>query len=82
MKHTTHSCFFCDPDRSRVLYDSKYFYVILGLGPIVEGYVLLVAKQHIRSMLDLPVGMRQTYESEKNHLRRIVAQAYGYCILL
>jgi diadenosine tetraphosphate (Ap4A) HIT family hydrolase len=77
MKYNTHSCFFCDPDRSRVLYDSKHFYAILGLGPIIEGYVLLAAKQHIRSMLDLPVEMRQTYESEKNRLRRIVTQAYG-----
>lgn len=81
MEQTTSSCFFCDPDRSRVLYDSKHFYVILGLGPIIEGYVLLVAKQHIRSMLDLPIEMRQTYESEKNHLKRIVAQAYGPTII-
>ena len=81
MERTTNACFFCDPDRSRVLYDSKHFYVILGLGSIVEGYVLLVAKQHIRSMLDLPVEMRQTYESEKNHLKRIVTQAYGPTII-
>jgi diadenosine tetraphosphate (Ap4A) HIT family hydrolase len=77
MERTTNNCFFCDPDRNRILYSSDHFYAILGLGPIIEGYVLLVAKQHIRSMLDLPVEMRQTYESEKNYLRRIVTQAYG-----
>ena len=77
----TSSCFFCEPDRSRILYDSKYFYVILGLGPITEGYVLLVAKQHVRSMLDLPVEMRQYYESEKNHLKHVVTKAYGPTII-
>jgi hypothetical protein len=63
------------------LYSSEYFYVILGLGPIIEGYVLLVAKQHIRSMLDLPIRMRRSYESEKSRLKHIVTRAYGPTII-
>jgi hypothetical protein len=81
MKGNTNDCFFCDPDRSRILYESKYFYVILGLGPIIEGYVLLVAKQHVRSMFDLPMEMRQSYESEKKRLKYIVTQTYGPTII-
>ncbi len=81
MEHSTDDCFFCSPDRSRVLYESEHFYAILGLGPIVEGYVLLVAKQHVRSMFDLPLEMRQAYESEKKRLKHIVTQAYGPTII-
>ncbi|MEO6890839.1 MAG: HIT domain-containing protein [Ktedonobacteraceae bacterium] len=70
-------CFFCDPDKDRLLYESEYFYVFLGLGPIVEGYTLLVAKQHIRSMLDMPCEMRAAYEAEKGHLKELIHAAYG-----
>jgi ATP adenylyltransferase len=80
-QHTAGNCFFCDPDRSRILYESEHFYVILGLGPIVEGYVLLVAKQHVRSMFDLPGEMRQAYEIEKKRLKQVVVQAYGPTII-
>ncbi|MDQ2905657.1 MAG: hypothetical protein M3Y81_19190 [Chloroflexota bacterium] len=70
-------CFFCDPDRDRLLYESEHFYVFLGLGPIVEGYTLLVAKQHIRSMLDMPCEMRAAYEAEKGRLKELILAAYG-----
>ena len=74
-------CFFCDPDRDRVLYISEHFYVLLGLGPIVEGYVILVARQHIRSMFDLPTEIRAAYEHEKQLLKSVINDTYGPSIV-
>ena len=74
-------CFFCDPDKDRVLYTSEHFYVLLGLGPIVEGYAILVAKEHVRSMFDLPEELRAAYETEKRCLKQFIAHVYGPSIV-
>ncbi|MBA2395003.1 MAG: hypothetical protein H0V70_19925 [Ktedonobacteraceae bacterium] len=74
-------CFFCDPEKDRILYTSKYFYVLLGLGPIIEGYVILVARPHIRSMFDMPAEMREAYKQEKQHLQTIINDVYGPSIV-
>jgi diadenosine tetraphosphate (Ap4A) HIT family hydrolase len=74
-------CFFCDPDRERVLYESEHFYTLLGLGPIVEGYTLLVSKRHIRSMFDLPDEIRNLYEDEKRGLKHLIRETYGAAII-
>lgn len=74
-------CFFCDPAKDRILHISEYFYVLLGLGPIVEGYVILVAREHIRSMFDLPAEMRKAYEEEKRSLRKVINDTYGPSIV-
>lgn len=74
-------CFFCDPAKDRILHRSEHFYVLLGLGPIVEGYVILVAREHIRSMFDLPVEMKKAYEEEKRSLKKIINEAYGPSIV-
>lgn len=74
-------CFFCAPDKDRILYETANFYALLGLGPVVEGYVLLVAKQHIRSMFDLPAEMRLSYKVDKERLKQLVTQTYGPTII-
>ena len=70
-------CFFCAPEEDRVLYETRHFYVLLGLGPIVEGYAILVAKEHVRSMFDLPEELRAAYETEKRRLKKIITSVYG-----
>ena len=76
------TCFFCTrPDKERVLYESEHFYVLLGLGPIVEGYALLVAKGHFRSMFDLPPALRESYEAEKSRLKELINSVYGPSIV-
>jgi len=74
-------CFFCHPDRDRMLYESEHFYALLGLGPIVDGYVLLVAKQHIRSMFDMPPDIRSVYDQEKNYLKQLIHTTYEPAII-
>jgi diadenosine tetraphosphate (Ap4A) HIT family hydrolase len=46
-------CFLCLPDPSLIFDESDHFFVMLGLGPIVEGYSIIAAKDHVSSMLDL-----------------------------
>jgi hypothetical protein len=76
------ACFFCcQPEKDRVLYESEHFYVLLGLGPIVEGYVLLVAKKHFRSMFDLPEAIRDSYIQEKARLKQLINNTYGPAIV-
>ncbi len=74
-------CFFCDPEEGRVLYESEHFYVLLGLGPIVEGYAILVAKEHVRSMFDLPEELRNAYAAEKRRLKNLIKDVYGPSIV-
>ena len=49
------SCRFClRPDKERILYETNNFYVLVSLGPIVEGYLLIVTKAHIGACLNIP----------------------------
>jgi len=76
------TCFFCArPEPERVLYESEHFYVLLSLGPIVEGTALLVAKEHFRSMFDLPPNLSATYTAEKARLKQLINTVYGPCII-
>ena len=41
-------CRFCNPpEKERILMETDNFYVMVSLGPIVEGYLLIVAKKHM-----------------------------------
>jgi len=51
-RHT--ECFLCDPECELVYARVPNFYAMLGLGPLVEGYSLIAATDHLPSMLDLP----------------------------
>lgn len=45
-------CRFCYPiakKRNKILYESPHLYVMASLGQIVEGYLLLLSKEHIKS---------------------------------
>jgi hypothetical protein len=76
------ACFFCaQNEQARILYQSEHFYVLLGLGPIVEGYVILAARQHIRSMFDLPEDIRVSYINEKQRLKQLINETYGPSIV-
>ncbi len=81
MECVTDTCFFCNPEKNRILYETEHFYALLGLGPIVEGYILLVAKEHIRSMFDLPEDLRNSYATAKAELKQLIRQVYGPTIV-
>ena len=75
------NCRFCNPpDTERILKNTKNFYVMLSLGPIVEGYMLLISKQHIPSFQDLPEHLVPEFLTIKKMVRGILTKEYGSCL--
>ena len=75
------SCRFClQPDKDRILYYTDNFYVIVSLGPIVEGYLLIVSKSHIGSCLNLPNELLLEFNSLKEKVKRVLLQVYSSCL--
>ena len=60
-------CIFCELDKSifynTIIEETKYFYVIPALGALVEGYVIIVSKEHVNSMIELDNYILKEYDS-------------------
>ena len=66
-------CRFCNPpDKDRILYETENFYVMLSLGPIVEGYTLLVTKQHVGCCADIPDALMEEFIYLYNKIKNIL----------
>lgn len=76
------NCFFCNPDRRRIVQESSNFYAILGLGPIVEGYTVIASKQHHKSTLDLPDALLNEQINFSLSTRDVLARIYGPSIVV
>ena len=61
---------------SDVIYESNYFLVVAGLGALLEGYVLLIAKTHYLSIAKLPQLMIDDLESLKRCIRSAIEESY------
>ena len=74
-------CRFCyPPEKERILYTTEHFYVMVSLGPIVEGYLLIISKEHIGSCLHLPAEYWDEFKALKEKVRQILVKVYGSCI--
>ena len=68
------SCRFCHPpDKGRILFETRHFYIMLSLGPVTEGYLLINSKIHYDSIGD-------EFDDLVERVRQIQARAYGACI--
>lgn len=55
------TCRFCyPPEKERILYATENFYVMASLGPIVEGYLLIVSKNIFRLV---PIFQLNSYKN-------------------
>lgn len=72
--------FCCPPEKERILYITEHFYVMVSLGPIVEGYLLIVSKEHIGACLHLPEEYIEEFLRLKNKVKQILTDEYGGCI--
>lgn len=74
-------CNFCDLDKSiyynKILEETKNFFVIPALGSLVEGYVLIVTKEHINSMMELDDIILEEYNKLIEKYRNIYNILYG-----
>lgn len=75
------TCRFCyPPEKERILYETENFYVMVSLGPIVEGYLLIVSKKHIPACANIPKEYLQEYLALKEKVKGVLIQVYGSCI--
>lgn len=74
-------CRFCrPPEKERILFQTENFYVMVSLGPIVEGYLLIVSKEHIGACLHLPEKYFDEFIQLKEYVRSILTRVYGECL--
>lgn len=74
-------CRFCNPpEKERILHETENFYIMLSLGPIVEGYLLLVSKSHISCCAEIPKGVTSEFDSLYKMAKEILIKEYGQCI--
>lgn len=74
-------CRFCNPpETERILYETNNLYVMVSLGPIVEGYLLIVSKSHCGACLHVPEDYLDEFISLKQKVKQILIDVYGGCI--
>ena len=74
-------CRFCNPpERERILWETENFYVMVSLGPIVEGYLLIVTKSHIGACLNIPEDLLPEFLMVKEKVKAILPSVYGECM--
>jgi diadenosine tetraphosphate (Ap4A) HIT family hydrolase len=52
-KHREPGCFFCKPDKGRILAESELAYILKDGFPVTEGHALIIPKRHVASLFDL-----------------------------
>lgn len=75
-------CRFCNPpDKDRILFETQNFYVMLSLGPIKEGYLLIISKEHIECCGAIPDSLGAEFDKLVSSVKSILKEEYGACIL-
>jgi len=74
-------CFLCNQNVKLTYYDDINFYAMLGIGPIIEGYSLIVTKKHIPSMLDLSDDLGKELTKVTSNIKKILLDKFGKCII-
>ncbi len=73
-------CRFCNPpDQERIIYQSDNFYVMLSLGPLVEGYLLLISKPHIDCCGAFDDKLSSEFHYLKELIKEVLISNYGSC---
>jgi hypothetical protein len=74
-------CFLCNPDSEVVYYRDKTSIALCGLGPLVKGYSLVAARNHVHSAadaaLDECVGLLEGLSAVRRHL----SHRFGSCLV-
>lgn len=74
-------CIFCNLDfdkvENTVICETKNFRVIPTVGSLIEGYVLIVTKNHINSLSELTSEQKFEYENLVNKILKIFQKLYG-----
>ena len=75
------NCIFCSLDfdklENTIIYETENFRVIPTIGALVEGYILIVTKEHINSLSDLSSAKKKEYENLVIKVSKIFKKIYG-----
>jgi ATP adenylyltransferase len=75
------TCQLCSPDRAQVwnvpLIESSNFVILPSLGALVEGWLLLLPKEHFLSLGALPSSLIQEMQGLKQNVCERMERAYG-----
>jgi diadenosine tetraphosphate (Ap4A) HIT family hydrolase len=74
-------CFLCSPSAELVFLESENFYALAGLGPVVDGYCVVAAKSHVKSMADVPLGQAGERDAFITLVRNRLIAMYGTCLI-
>jgi diadenosine tetraphosphate (Ap4A) HIT family hydrolase len=75
-------CRFCVPvETGNILLTTENFYVMLSLGPICEGYTLIISKTHIESCGELNNELGKEFDAICDKVKQIFSKVYGSCIM-
>jgi len=67
-----------DEDPSRVVWETENFFVAPTIGPIgIDGYVLVISKEHNRGVGDIDEEDRKELETVLARTKAVVSETYG-----
>ncbi len=76
-----HHCFLCDPPLDLIFFQRADFFALAGLGPVIDGYSLVAATEHIKSMADVPAQLGAKRDALVRTLRDRLSHKYGRCLV-
>lgn len=76
------SCrFCCPPEPWRIILSSPHFNVQMGLGPLAEGYALILSKLHFSCCAELPESHTDEFENLVGMVRQAQISLYGESLM-
>lgn len=74
-------CFLCSPESALVFLEGANFLALGGLGPVVDGYCVIAAKSHAKSMADVGPDLCQERNEFVARVRNRLTELYGSCLI-
>jgi len=78
------NCPFCslnEETRARVIKETKNFFILSDIGPIVEGHLLLIPKKHLECFGALDKNLERKFQALKDEIYYFVYENYGFPLI-
>src|SRR5262249_28481660 len=72
------ACPFCNRgQRPHIMHMTDEFFVMADIAPLVEGHTLIIARQHLRCLGDMPPHLDEKFLELKGVVGRFLRRTYG-----
>ncbi|HEV2491893.1 MAG TPA: HIT domain-containing protein [Terriglobia bacterium] len=68
---------YADDPSDRILFATENFAVLPSLGQIVEGYLLIVPREHFRTLADVGINLMRELVNVKSSVQSALSASYG-----